>query len=120
MDKVTERLWYLMAILIGFYGNWYFNLMIKLEQTQSQNLPIELIFVISVVTLFVYCIEITHWKRSHIWKFRLSMYLAIVHLISVYILYSVASLSSYWFSGITLWFLIAIKEVDLIDRLKGL
>jgi len=107
---IQERqwLWALIGILIGFYGNWYFNLLVKLEKTLDGT--IELIWIVSALTLFLYCVEVIHPIKKIIFGFRLSFLLAIAHLISIFAIYMIAKLSTLYFSGITLWAVIIIYE----------
>jgi hypothetical protein len=83
MDR-TEQLWVLIAILIGFYGNWYFNLLTRLGE--SQNELVWLVSGVSAFSLFLYCAEITIWKKSSEKNSILSrVILALIHLFTTYL-----------------------------------
>lgn len=109
MSEKSERLWVLIGILVGFYGNWYFNLLTKLETIQDEI--VLLFWIASAVSLFAYCTEIIHWKKTIIAnRVRLGLVLAITHLLTTGVIYIIASLSILQFTGIVLWFLISVNE----------
>ena len=57
------KYWFnLIAILIGFYGNWYFNLMTKLIEVRN-NLGSQFIWIVSCISLFMFCVEFANPKR---------------------------------------------------------
>jgi hypothetical protein len=106
MDRI-ERFWVLIAILIGFYGNWYFNLLTRLEE--SQNAIVWLICGVSAFSLFMYCAEITIWRNT-CWRVAL----AGVHLFTTY--FATVTIEG-WFPptptallGIFLWLVILMYE----------
>lgn len=113
MKGISERLWMLIGILIGFYGNWYFNLLTKLEETQDVTLW--LIWVLSAISLFMFCTEIVHWKKTiksiKGIDIRLSFVLAITHLTTIFLLVNtITGLTLFAWTGIALWSLVAFNE----------
>jgi len=66
----------LIAILIGFYGNWYFNLWTRLEK--SQEPIIWAVLGASAFSLFIYCIEAIYWKQTFL-KLPRSTWMAVIH-----------------------------------------
>ena len=114
MKSIRERLWRLICILIGFYGNWYFYLLTKLEGVKDNLLWI--FWLISSLSLFIYCVEIVHWKKTIIKnRIHLSVVLATIHLVAISgIIWVIGGwFSMIYQSGIVLWFLIASYEIKL-------
>lgn len=117
MENKIERLWFLMGILIGFYGNWYFNLLLKIEQITHNMTMLNVLALISAISLFVYCIEIAHWRKTLIkGMFHLSVILAILHLLSTSLIFYIIETPPITFvstTGLILWCLITSYEIRL-------
>lgn len=123
----NEKLWILMGFLIGFYGNWYFNLLSDVEKnlpkySGSINETVLVLFTsLSAFLLFFYCYEITKTNKKLFRGYPSSFYLAAFHLITTQVLLFYISEDFIanpirnigWF----LWFFIMLRERDL--RKKG-
>jgi len=109
----SERRWVLIGILIGFYGNWYFNLLSKIGE--ATDMSILLVWGISFLSLFAYCTELWTLKKTVLFNWlRLNLVLAMVHLITVGILWiQVFESSTPQSAGLFLWLLISLNEVRI-------
>jgi len=111
----SQNLWVLMGLLVGFYGNWYFNLLTKFEEVF--DLGVFLAASLSATTLFFYCLEITKtWNRGILWNFPYSFYLSSLHLLSTYslLVYLEGSFlppNPIRMIGLILWVIIILNEI---------
>ena len=119
----NQNLWVLMGFLVGFYGNWYFNLISTLEEQMFQNsgtaveVLLYVVLGVSAFSLFYYCYEITSTKRGKSWIFPHSFYLSSIHLVSTYYLlvYIEGNLlppNPVSMIGILLWVFLILREID--------
>lgn len=104
----------MLGLLIGFYGNWYATLLSKLGE--SEDAVVWLILGISAISLFVYCVEITHQhaRRSVFRGFHVSRLVAIVHLAFTYTVYYMVTgvfLTNFMGVGCLLWLTIIWYEL---------
>lgn len=123
----NEKLWILMGLLIGFYGNWYFNLLSDVEinllrySDSANELMIITITSLSAFLLFFYCYEITKSDRKVFRGLPHSFYFAAFHLLTTQVLLFYISedfiANPIRNIGCLLWFFIILREIEF--RKKG-
>jgi len=117
MERKIEREWMLLGFLMGFYGNWYFNLLITLE---TPNIIVGLVWGASFISLLMYCTEIISLEKSIIGKkvpIHLSVVLASIHPIATYGMIWMTKgnpTSLIYITGLSLWFFISLREVKIL------
>ena len=106
-----EAYWEFVLILIGFYGNWFFEFTKTLGNINDNVLKTAL-FVVSSISLFLFFLEMCYPQKSFFGNIRIGLIISGAHLFSTGIIMILENMFTelVWINGVVLWGLISIYE----------
>jgi hypothetical protein len=108
LRKNKKTNWEFVLIVIGFYGNWYFDFVKEIGDL-SAHIGLIVLGIISVISLFLFFLEMCYITKSFVGRFRLGLILSSVHMLStaLVLIWKNLLFQFVWVTGIVLWGIIS-------------